>query len=65
MLNIDIRIRSGNVAVGYMEDQEIMELKTIQLQHANGLSTRFWFIPVYVLLNLTSFKVNETKCMIM
>ena len=45
MLNIDIRMKSGNVAVGYMEGKEIMELKTIQLQHTNGLSTRFWFNP--------------------
>jgi len=42
MLNIDIRMKSGNVAVGYMKYQEIMELRD------NTTAAYKWFIDSFL-----------------
>jgi hypothetical protein len=42
MLNIDIRMKSGNVAVSYMEDQELMELRD------NTTAPYKWFIDSFL-----------------
>jgi hypothetical protein len=49
MSNIDIRRKSGNVSVGYMEDHEIMD------HRYNTTAAYKWFYLLVFGLNLSTF----------